>query len=68
MCASQDPELHKETLDFILTKARDQDCMYFFAGLKSNFKTRRLLVTFFREHYDRVSGFCDYSGEELTLG
>ena len=54
MCATQDLELTKKTLDFIDEKARDQDVMYFFAGLGSNYKMRRLMTQHFQENYDAV--------------
>jgi len=46
--------LAKKTLEFIDKKARDQDVMYFFSALGSNFKTRRLLTQHFQENYDAV--------------
>ncbi|CAA7267619.1 unnamed protein product [Cyclocybe aegerita] len=52
MGATQDPELAQETLKFISTKAKDQDIFYFFSGLGSNFKTRRLLTKYFQDEYD----------------
>ncbi|KAF9463935.1 leucyl aminopeptidase [Collybia nuda] len=52
MCATEDPELLKQTLDFIIHKSRDQDLIYFFLGLSSNLKTRRLLFQFFKDNYD----------------
>lgn len=55
MGATEDPELVKKTLDFITNQAKDQDIIYFFRGLGSNFKTRRVLAQFFREEYDTVS-------------
>jgi aminopeptidase 2 len=55
MGATQDPKLAQETLDYILTKARDQDLHSFFRGLQSNIKTRRLLAKFFMEQLDVVS-------------
>lgn len=55
MGATEDPELVKQTLDFITNQAKDQDIMYFFRGLSNNFKTRRVLAQFFKEEYDTVS-------------
>jgi hypothetical protein len=55
MGATQDPKLAEETLDYILTKARDQDLHTFFRGLQSNLKTRRLLANFFMKQLDVVS-------------
>ena len=54
MGATQDLELAKKTLDFILTKSKDQDVYQFFSGLGANFKTRRLLTKFFQDEYDVV--------------
>ena len=55
--ATEVPELMHQTLASIGTKCRDQDIMYFFRGLASNFKTRRLLSKYFQDEYDTVSGF-----------
>lgn len=55
MGATEDPELLKQTLDFITHKSKDQDLIYFFFGLTSNFKTRRLLAQYFKDEYDNVS-------------
>lgn len=55
--ATEVPELTHQTLASIGTKCRDQDIMYFFRGLASNFKTRRLLSKYFQDEYDTVSGF-----------
>jgi aminopeptidase 2 len=55
MGATQDPKLAEETLQYILTKSRDQDVIHFFRGLRNNFKTRRLLAKFFKDKYDVVS-------------
>ncbi|KAF9466381.1 leucyl aminopeptidase [Collybia nuda] len=54
MGATEDPELVKQTLDFITHQARDQDIIYFFRGLSNNFKTRRILVQFFKDEYDTL--------------
>jgi len=55
MGATQDPKLAEETLQYILTKSRDQDVRHFFRGLRNNFKTRRLLAKFFKDKYDVLS-------------
>jgi len=55
MGSTEDPELLKETFQFILDRAKDQDVMYFFRELGANFKSRRLLAQFFKEQYDVVS-------------
>lgn len=46
-------KLIDETLEYIMTKARDQDVVYFFTGLSQN-KDRRILVEFFKKNYDAV--------------
>ncbi|TFY80729.1 hypothetical protein EWM64_g3287 [Hericium alpestre] len=52
--ATQDPALIQQTLDFTMTKARDQDVIYFFSGLASNFKARRTALDFFEKKYDAL--------------
>lgn len=52
--ATEVPELMHQTLASIGTKCRDQDIMYFFRGLASNFKTRRLLSKYFQDEYDTL--------------
>lgn len=54
MCDSRDPKLINETLEYIMTKARDQDVLYFFAGLGRNALDRRIVVEFFKNNYDAV--------------
>ncbi|KAF8633724.1 hypothetical protein AX17_004382 [Amanita inopinata Kibby_2008] len=54
MGATEDPKLIKETFDFIMMKSRDQDMMYFFRGLETNFKTRRALAQFFKDEYNAL--------------
>ncbi|EPQ58615.1 hypothetical protein GLOTRDRAFT_36981 [Gloeophyllum trabeum ATCC 11539] len=51
MGATRDLELAKETLDYMMTQARDQDVMYFVASLGANEKSRRLMASFFKEHF-----------------
>jgi aminopeptidase 2 len=52
MGQSPDPKLIDETLEYILTKARDQDVVYFFGGLNKNSKDHRIVVEFFKKNYD----------------
>ncbi|KAH0584288.1 hypothetical protein H2248_009835 [Termitomyces sp. 'cryptogamus'] len=71
--SAEDPELLKETLKFISTKARDQDVVYFFRGLSGNPKARRLLAQYFKEEYDTLykrfeSTFTLKSLVELSMG
>ncbi|KDQ59543.1 hypothetical protein JAAARDRAFT_33120 [Jaapia argillacea MUCL 33604] len=54
MGSSRDLALAKETLDYTLTNARDQDVMYFFSGLQSNPLARRILAQFFKDNYDAL--------------
>jgi aminopeptidase 2 len=54
MGSAADPELLKETFQFILDKAKDQDVLYFFRDLSTNAKSRRLLAQFIMEEYDVV--------------
>lgn len=54
MCDSRDPKLINETLEYIMTKARDQDVLYFIAGLGRNTLDRRIVVEFFKNNYDAV--------------
>ncbi|KAI0792895.1 hypothetical protein C8Q75DRAFT_751852 [Abortiporus biennis] len=51
MGAVTDLALAEETFDHIMTKSRDQDVFYYFAGLGQNRKTRRFLAQKFKENY-----------------
>lgn len=51
MGSAEDPDLLKETFQFILDKAKDQDVLYFFRELSTNSKARRSLAQFFRDQY-----------------
>jgi len=66
MGATEDPELLKETFQFMMERARDQDVVYFFRGLGANFTARRPLAQFFKDQYDVVSvhfSFCKFLAE-----
>lgn len=52
---AQEPELLKQTFDMIASKARDQDVMYYFAGLANNTKARRDLTQYYKDQYEPVS-------------
>lgn len=54
MGSSLDLKLIDETLEYIMTKSRDQDVIYFFSGLSRNPKDRRILVEFFKKNYDAL--------------
>ncbi|TEB36135.1 leucyl aminopeptidase [Coprinellus micaceus] len=49
---AQEPELLKQTFDMIASKARDQDVMYYFAGLATNTKARRDLTQYYKDQYE----------------
>lgn len=55
MTNTQDINLLEETLSFMLSKARDQDIVVFFAAFSRNYKARRMLTTFVKNNYDKVS-------------
>ncbi|EGO21509.1 hypothetical protein SERLADRAFT_372157 [Serpula lacrymans var. lacrymans S7.9] len=54
MGSSENEECLRDIFDYILTNARDQDLVYFFAGLRGNNKTRRRLAKFFKDNYDTL--------------
>lgn len=54
MGATRDPELLKRTFEFIKTKARDQDIVYYFRGLSVNTKMRHALVDYFKTEYETL--------------
>jgi len=60
---TQDLEIANETLDYMWTKARDQDSFYFFSGLSTNNKTKRLLRSYLFENYDKITE--RFSGNSL---
>ena len=45
----------EETWQFILTKSKDQDIVYYFLGLYENPSTRHFLVENFRKDFEPVS-------------
>ncbi|KAJ6510751.1 leucyl aminopeptidase, partial [Mycena sanguinolenta] len=53
--STEDTALMKELFEYIRTKARDQDVMIFFLGLKANPLARQSLVSFFKESYESFS-------------
>jgi aminopeptidase 2 len=55
MGATHDPALLNETFQFIKTKSRDQDIIYYFRGLSVNTKMRRSLLGYFKDEYENVS-------------
>ncbi|KXN83489.1 Aminopeptidase 2, mitochondrial [Leucoagaricus sp. SymC.cos] len=54
MGATHDPQLLQETFEFIKTKSRDQDIIYYFRGLSVNIKMRRALVEYFKNQYETL--------------
>ena len=54
MGATKNTELLKEMTVFITDRSRDQDIIYFFASLATNFKARRLLTKYLQDNYDAV--------------
>lgn len=54
MSWSADPVLTQETWEYLVTKAKDQDFMYFFVGLSLNKHSRRTLMKLFFDNYDTV--------------
>lgn len=55
MGATYDPELLGRTFEFIETKARDQDLIFYFHGLSINLKMGKSLTEYFKKQYDVVS-------------
>lgn len=55
MGATYDPELLGRTFEFIETKARDQDLIFYFRGLSVNPKLGKSLTQYFKKQYDVVS-------------
>lgn len=68
MGATQDLKLIDETLDYIMTKVRDQDVVNVFSGLAENYKARRILVEFFKKNYDVVCALRSMSGSGVSDG
>jgi len=52
---TQDLAIAKETLEYMWAKAKDQDFHYFFYGLSTNNKTKRLLRSYLFENYDKIT-------------
>lgn len=52
--ANPDRRLIDETFEYIMTKARDQDVIYYYGGLGNNPKARKLVAEFFKDNYDAV--------------
>ncbi|KAF8985615.1 leucyl aminopeptidase [Cyathus striatus] len=54
MGAPESADLLEETFKFMETKAKNQDIVYFFRGLSTNFKARRLLAKYFMDEYNNL--------------
>jgi len=52
---TQDLDIAKETLEYMWTKAKDQNFVYFFSGLSNNPKTRRLLRSYVFDNYGKIT-------------
>lgn len=52
MGAHPDPARARETLEYALAKAREQDLVFFLRGVSFNAETRRELAAFFKDSYD----------------
>ncbi|KAE9406413.1 hypothetical protein BT96DRAFT_963515 [Gymnopus androsaceus JB14] len=55
MCQSKDQTILDEASQIALKGARDQDVMYFFAGLSKNKLTKRTVTKLFENNYDELS-------------
>jgi hypothetical protein len=55
MGMSEDATFARETLEYAIEHARDQDVMDFFMAVRNNNVTRRVAVEAFKTHYDEVS-------------
>ncbi|GJE97967.1 M1 family metallopeptidase [Phanerochaete sordida] len=68
MGASHDKALLEETWDYIMTKSRDQNLFYLFAGLQENFAGRHFLVRKFEENYDALyNRLIDNFGMQILI-
>ncbi|KAG9104921.1 Aminopeptidase 2 mitochondrial [Ceratobasidium sp. 370] len=54
MTQAQEKPLTEKTLEYMLTDVKDQDMMYYFAGLASNRASRRRIAEFLKENYERL--------------
>jgi len=60
---TQDLDVAKETLDYMWAEAKDQDFIYFFSGLSTNAKTKRLLRSYVFDNYEKVT--ARFAGNSL---
>ncbi|KAG9085108.1 Aminopeptidase 2 mitochondrial [Ceratobasidium sp. UAMH 11750] len=54
MTQAQEKSLTEKTLGYMLTDVKDQDMMYYFAGLSSNRASRRRIAEFLQENYEKL--------------
>ncbi|KAJ1310324.1 hypothetical protein OPQ81_007063 [Rhizoctonia solani] len=54
MTYAQDKALVEKTLKYMDTSVKDQDIMYYFAGLSGNRASRRRVAEYFKENYDKL--------------
>jgi aminopeptidase 2 len=57
MCSTKDQMIAQETLEYSMSKAKEQDVYYFFSSLSSNKATKRILAKFLQDNYDAVRSF-----------
>ena len=62
--AIEDPILIEELLSYILTKAQDQDIVFYCHSLGNNPVSRRRVATFLKDNYDDVS-IVSYSSRPM---
>ncbi|EUC67135.1 leucyl aminopeptidase [Rhizoctonia solani AG-3 Rhs1AP] len=54
MTFAQDDALIEKTLKYMDTSVKDQDIMYYFAGLSGNRASRRRIAEYFKESYEKL--------------
>ncbi|KAG8691051.1 Aminopeptidase 2 mitochondrial [Ceratobasidium sp. 423] len=54
MTFAQDKALIERTLKYMDTSVKDQDIMYYFAGLSGNRASRRRIAEYFKENYEQL--------------
>ncbi|CAE6452278.1 unnamed protein product [Rhizoctonia solani] len=54
MTYAQDKALIEKTLKYMDTSVKDQDIMYYFAGLSGNRASRRRIAEYFKENYEKL--------------
>ncbi|KAF9265645.1 hypothetical protein L218DRAFT_997586 [Marasmius fiardii PR-910] len=54
LTSTNDLALMKESLQYVLSGAKDSDVPYFFLGFNGNGDARKTVVEFFQQHYDEL--------------